>query len=304
VNAIAISLLLASHFLCVNLASGGPLLAAWLDWRGTRGEDAAAKAAVYLARASLAALLAGTALGVLIGWLKWDADYRSLWLGPLSYKLKGAVIEIVFSFALILGWWLWLPGKSGGSWVAMITRILLAALAATNLLYHFPLLFSVAAHLQAGSQTAGPTISGADFRRLLDAESLALMTHVALASLATAGMMLLGLALRWQRHGETAPASVIGRTGSRWALVSSLLQLPVGLWLLMSLRPDAQSQLLGESTIGVLLFVASLLAALWLLNDLSQLALGEFSRRLAIRSMIAMLVTIILMTLMQQQSRL
>ena len=298
------SLLLAAHLLCVNLASGGPILAAWLDWRGTRGEDAAAKAAVYLARASLAAFLAGAALGLLIGWLKWDADYRSLWLGPLIYKLKGAVIEIAFSFALILGWWLWLPGKSGGARSAMITRCFLAALAATNLLYHFPLLFSVAAHLQAAGQTAGPTISGADFRRLLDAEALALMIHVTLASLATAGMMLLGLALRWQRHGETLAATVIGRTGSRCALVSSLLQLPVGLWLLIALRPDTQSHLLGESTIGVLLFVASLLAALWLLNDLAQLALGEFSRRLAIRSMIAMLVTVILMTVMQQHSRL
>jgi len=298
------SLLLAAHLLCVNLASGGPLLAAWLDWRGTRGEDAAAKAAVYLARASLAALLGGTALGLFLGWLKWDDDYRSLWLGPLSYKLKGAIIEIAFSFALMLGWWLWLPGKSGGSRAAVITRFLLAALAATNLLYHFPLLFSVAAHLQAGGQTAGPTISGADFRRLLDAAAIALMTHVALASLATAGVMLLGLALRWERHGETLGATAIGRTGSRWALVSSLFQLPVGLWLLMSLPPHAQSQLLGESTIGVLFFVASLLAALWLLNDLAQLALGEFSRRLAIRAMIAMLVTIILMTLMQQHSRL
>jgi len=122
--------------------------------------------------------------------------------------------------------------------------------------------------------------------------------------LAIAGMMLLGLALRWQRHGETATATTIGRTGSRWALVCSLLQLPVGLWLLMSLRPAAQFQLLGESTISVLLFVASLLAAFWLLNDLALLALGEFSRRLAIRSMIAMLVTVILMTIMQQQSRL
>jgi hypothetical protein len=297
------SLLLAVHLLCVNLASGGPLLAAGLDWRGSRGENAAARAAVYLARASLVALLAGTALGLLLGWFKWDADYRSLWLGPLSYKLKGAVIEVAFSFALILGWWLWLPGKSGGSTAATITRCLLAALAATNLLYHFPLLFFVAAHLRSRGQIAGPIISGAGFRSLIDAESVALMTHVALASLATAGMILLGLALRWQRHGETTTAAAIAKTGARWALISSLLQLPVGLWLLMALRPVAQSQLLGESTAGVVLLLGSILAALWLLNDLAQLAFGDFSRRLAIRSMIAMLVTVTLMTLMQQQSR-
>ena len=33
------SSLLAVHLLCVNLASGGPLLAAWLDWRGTRDQQ-------------------------------------------------------------------------------------------------------------------------------------------------------------------------------------------------------------------------------------------------------------------------
>src|SRR5438445_295799 len=144
-----ITILLAAHLLCVNVASGGPLLGAWLDWRGTRGDEPAATGAVYLARASLIALIAGAALGLLIGWLKWDADYRSLWLGPLSYKLIGAVIEALFSLALMLGWWLWLPGKSGGSTTAVTIRSLLAALAATNLLYHFPLLFSVAANLQA-----------------------------------------------------------------------------------------------------------------------------------------------------------
>ena len=181
---ILLALLLTAHLLCVNVASGGPLVAAWLDGRGTRGDNAAARAAVYLARVSLAALLAGTALGVVIGWLKWDTDYRALWLGPLSYKLKGAIIEVAFSLLLILGWWLWLPEKSGGSTAAMIARCLVALLAATNLLYHFPLLFSVAARLQSDGQTAGPAISGAGFRRLIDAEAVALMTHVALASLA------------------------------------------------------------------------------------------------------------------------
>src|SRR5262245_28011380 len=116
------SLLLAAHLLCVNLASGGPLLGAWLDWLGTRGNASSAKAAIYLARASLVGFIAGAALGLLIGWIKWDADYRSLWLGPLSYKLVGAIIEAVFSLALILGWWLWLPAKPGGGTIAVITR--------------------------------------------------------------------------------------------------------------------------------------------------------------------------------------
>src|SRR5947207_6339075 len=59
-----LTLLLSAHLLCVNVASGGPLVAASLDWRGTRGDGAAAKAAAYLGRASLVGLLAGAALGL------------------------------------------------------------------------------------------------------------------------------------------------------------------------------------------------------------------------------------------------
>src|SRR5688500_10052682 len=50
VIAIVLSLLLAAHLLCVNVAAGGPLVAAWLDWRGVRGDEAAGRAARWLAR--------------------------------------------------------------------------------------------------------------------------------------------------------------------------------------------------------------------------------------------------------------
>jgi hypothetical protein len=296
---ILVSLLLAAHLLCVNVAAGGPLLAAWLDWRAVRGDLSSARAAAYLARLSLIGLVAGAALGLIVGWLQWDSDYRALWLGPLSYKLTGAVIEAVFSLVLLVGWWLWLPGRAGGSRTAAGIRIFLALLASTNLLYHFPLLFSVAARLKASGNTSGPVISGAAFRSLIDGQAAAMTLHVALASLAVAGMMLLGSALRWQRRGDATSAEKIGRLGAHWALVSSLIQLPVGVWLLMSLRPEAQAAIMGQSTVGILLFVASILTALWLLNDLSQLTLGEFQRHLAIRAMIAMLVTIMLMTMMR-----
>src|SRR5262245_25729158 len=124
-------LLLAAHLLCVNVASGGPIVGAWLDWRGTRGDDVAAKAAAFLGKSSLIALLAGATLGVFIGCLKWSPEYQSLWLGPLSYKMHWAVVEAVFSFALMIAWWLWLPARPGGSKAAMLGRGLIALLAAT-----------------------------------------------------------------------------------------------------------------------------------------------------------------------------
>jgi hypothetical protein len=303
---LAFILLLSAHLLCVNVASGGPIVAAWLDWRGARsGDEAAAKAAVALAGWSLGGLVIGALLGLIVGAIKWDAEYRALWLGPLSYKLHWAGVEAIFSLVLMLGWWQWLPGKAGGSRWAMAARGLIAVLAATNLLYHFPILFSVAAHLVDGGQTGGGRIDAAEFRRLMIAgDAPALAIHVVLASVAVSGIVLLGLALRWQRRGHEAEAAKLARWGGRWALVPSLLQLPVGLWTLAMLPAAAQSQIMGESTLGTLLLVASLGAALWLLNELVHISMGETNRPLLVRAMTAMLVTVTLMIAMQQHLRL
>jgi hypothetical protein len=298
------TLLLTAHLLCVNVAAGGPLVAAWLDWRASRGDSAAAKAAVYLARASLAGLLVGAVLGVLIGWMKWDAEYRALWIGPLGYKLYWAGIEFLFSTLLMIGWWLWLPGRAGGSFRAMATRGLVAVLASTNLLYHFPVLFSVADRLATTGQTAGERITGAEFRRLMvQGETPALAVHVVLASVAMAGIMLLGLSLRWLRRGETATATRIAALGGRIALLPTILQVPVGLWTLAALPAASQSSIMGESAAGTLLLAVSLLAAFWLVSDLVKIAMSEVSRLLLIRAMAAMLVTVLLMTAMQRQTR-
>lgn len=304
VLAALLTLLLACHLLCVNAAAGGPLVAAWLDWRGVRGDSEAAAAARYLAAWSLGGLLAGALLGLLIGGLQWTAEYRSLWLGPLSYKLWGAIIEAAFSLLLMLGWWLWLPRAAGGARWAAITRGVIALLSSTNLLYHFPVLFSVAARLYDQGQTSGAVIRGAAFRRLVVmGETPALAMHVTLASIATAGVLLLGLALRKQRGGDAAGAAKIAITGGRWALAPTLAQLPVGLWTLAALPAAAQSQIMGDNAAGLLLLVGSLAAAFWLTRELVSIALGETARPLLIRAMAALLATVVLMTALQRQTR-
>jgi hypothetical protein len=298
------TLLLAAHLLCVNVAAGGPIVAAWFDWRGARGDATAAWSARQMAAWSVGGLIAGGLLGVGMGWLKWDAAYRALWLGPLSYKAHWAAIELVFSLVLMLGWWWWLPRTVGGSRVAMWTRGAIALLAATNLLYHFPVLFTVAARLYDAGQTAGEPIRGAGFReQMLLAETPALTIHIVLASIAVAGTMLIGLALRRRRQGQEAEAARLAIWGGRWALIVSLVQLPVGVWTLFVLPPTSQAAIMGHSTVGTLLLVGSLAAAFWLLRELVNVSLGDTTRAVLIRAMAAMLITVVLMAGLLQATR-
>jgi hypothetical protein len=296
-------LLLAAHLLCVNIAAGGPLVAAWLDWR-SHTDEAAGRAAKWLAAWSLVGLFAGALLGLVVGWMKWDADYRALWAGPLSYKMHWAVIEVVFSLVLMIGWWLWLPGRAGGRPLAAIARIVVALLASSNLLYHFPILFSVAGRLDDAGQTTGERITGAAFRQLMIVdETPAMAVHVTLASVAVAATMLLGLSLRWRRAGNEQDAAKVALWGGRWALATSVLQLPVGLWTLAMLAPAAQGRIMGESALGIVLFGLSLAVALWLIRELVNVALGDATRPALIRVMALMLATVVLMTAMQHHTR-
>ena len=299
---LATILVLIFHLLAVNVAAGAPIVCVWLEWRG---DSVARKAAAYLGWLALVTLVVGGLLGAALGWLKWTPEYRDLWTGPLSYKLHWGGLELLFSLALATAYWLLARGRGGESRGWRTLRGAIALVSGTNLLYHFPPLFIVAGQLHATGGTSGEVLRGAAFRQLAAAgESPALAVHVALASVAVAGAMLLGLALKWQRRNE-APADVaaVAGWGGAWALVASLLQLPVGLWTLAVLPASDQSRLMGSDPLATALFLASMLAALWLLREFVSVVMGETTRPILLRAMAAMLVVVALMTAMQQAMR-
>jgi hypothetical protein len=296
------TIVLIAHLLCVNVAAGGPIVCVWLEWRG---DGVARKAARYLGHLALCTLLAGGLLGIVVGWLKWTPEYGGLWTGPLAYKLHWGGAELAFSLGLAIAYWVLVRGRGGHTPWSRVGRGAIALVNGTNLLYHFPTLFIVAGKLHEAGQTSGSSLRGAAFRQLAGAgETPALAMHVALASVAMAGIMLLGLALRWLRHDEEpADAAQVATWGGRWALVASLLQLPVGLWTLAVLPAGDQSLLMGSDGLATVLFFASMLSALWLLRELASVALGETTRPVMMRAMSAMLIVVALMTAMQQQTR-
>lgn len=287
--------LLAAHLLCVNVAAAGPLVCIWLDWKEGRGDPLAGRTASYLGQASLVTLIVGGLLGLAIGGASWSDSYSALWAGPMSRKALWGVGEYVFSLALAGGYVLWrgaAPGRLRG------LRCFVLLLNGTNLLYHFPFLFTVAHDVYLRGERTDP-LTASQFRGwMAQPDVLARVVHVVLASFAVTGVTLIGYGLRLQRQkGVEADGERVSRWGGYLALIPSLLQVPVGLWLIAVLPPPWQSRVLGGDPAAVVLLGVSVLLALYLLQELANVAFGEvIHRKQLVRVMVTMVAIVLLMT--------
>src|SRR6185436_5037373 len=100
--------------------------------------------------------------GLLVGWIVWKQGLSAV-IQRVPSKISYGVLEILFSFiltALQLSSWHFSRGRS---WHRPV-RMFLAFLAGTNLIYHFPVLFSVLTQLIHGGELSGATIPSSEFR--------------------------------------------------------------------------------------------------------------------------------------------
>jgi hypothetical protein len=240
---------------------------------------------------------------VAIGWLRWDAGYATIWTDQLGHKVAWGLGEIGFSAVILAGYWLW--RKWGGdSTRQRVVRTMLLAATALNLLYHFPPLFFIAQRLDA-LHSSGEPVTSAEFRQMMGQHEIpALMVHFALASAAVAGLMLMGLGPRWLRRGRS-PEEVgkLTRAGAVWTLAPTVAQLPVGLWVLVTLPREMQNKLLGYDAAGIICFGLAMAAAVWMARELMSVAAGETERARIVRAMIAMTATVVLMTAAHEITR-
>ena len=297
---IIVALILGAHLLCVDLAAAGPLVCLWLDRKEGRGDEEAGRAGRFLLKASLHALLVGTLLGVVAGCFLWDAQYREQ-LMRLASRVHFGVWEWLFSLVLLYLYLLSWRDATTCCGAKRRLRWFLPLLASTNLLYHFPPLFLIFSQLNP----AGAELTSAEFRaRLVDGYVVARTVHFCLAALAVSGITLIIYTLKKGGSAETTEQTYQpARWGARLALVATLLQLPVGIWIILQMGPAAQRTVMGGSLITTGLFVASLIGALALMHCLSVLAFGAFQRVLAVRTISLMILVILLMTLVARQSR-
>ena len=299
-------LLLSMHLICMNVASGAPFVCIWLEWKLRRNNDGSAKAAAdYLAAATVITLVVGSLLGLVMGWLLWTPEYAAVWTERLSHKMHWGGLELLFSLAILVGYWAWRKRAAVSGLTGVLGKTALLLFASTNLLYHFPPLFLIAGNLADGGEaTSGPVQGKLFVQQMLSGEIPAMWVHFTFASLAMAGIMLLGLALRMGRRG--APAAEVSRVamwGGWWGLILSLLQLPVGLWVISTLPPGSQSRIMGSSGLATVFFLTGIVAALWLLRELVSIAMGETGRGNLIRAMSAMVLVVVLMTGTHQVSK-
>jgi hypothetical protein len=290
---LTITLLLAAHLLCMNVASAGPLVGAWLAWRG---EDELRR---YAFQTSGCGLLVGSLLGgALLAWPqegmraaleRFPAD--AYWFAALELLFSGACIA-----ALIWG------GDKLGRHKWLVAGV--AAVSASNLLYHFPPLMAVLGKLAVDPAWASEeTIDRATLLRLWRRpEVLALWTHFTLASGAVAAVFALWPAVAvGRRRLPTFPAAVARRLGAI-ALAASAAQIPVGLWLLSTASQSERQSVMGDDLLATLVFAAGVMAAIWLLQTLLAVALGEGSAAIRRAAMLLVAVTL-LMTATLRSSR-
>ncbi|MCB0069005.1 MAG: hypothetical protein KDD77_17710, partial [Caldilineaceae bacterium] len=238
--------------------------------------------------------------GVLLGWLNWTPELRA-GLQQLSRKVHFGGMELLFSLALMIWHWRWWRNESSKGRVGRYVVLLLAG---TNLLYHFPTLFAVLSHLKATAEIPAegrlPSISAADFRGLLAQPAvLAQAIHVALASFAVAGVWLIFRADRCANEEDQLTA----KSASMIALLATVLQFPVGFWLVAVYPPSAQKQLMGGDMLASVAFVLSMLGALGLLHFFSATMRRPESPKLRKWSVRLTVLIVVVMTIVLQRSR-
>jgi cytochrome bd-type quinol oxidase subunit 2 len=297
------TILLAIHLVAMNIASAAPLICIWLEVRGRRGNEAAWRAGRELARWSAVGLLLGVATGAALGVVAWFDPAREFAEAIGRFPTSAFVYasgEIVFSLACL--------GIYAGMWERWRERpglhALFAVLAATNLLYHFPPLMAVISELAVRPEMVSePVISRAVFRPLmLRPEVLSQSAHFAVASVAVAGAGLVLVAWRLKRAQEAGADRLIS-AGAWIALLASLLQLAIGVWVVFELPPNVRGGLMGNAWPATGLFVAAMVITLGLLHSLATTALGDTSDANVRRCILLMLAVVVLMTTMLREVR-
>jgi hypothetical protein len=295
------------HLAAVHAAAMLPLVCCgFAHVAARRNDDIASRIGKRLAWSSLGLLALGTAIGAAMLALLWLAQQHDIFTAAQRlppYKLAYAAGEIAFfvgCMALYVAFWN--RAVALGGWPSL-GHHLLAVMAATNLIYHFPPLFLALRQLAS----AAAPVSQPEFRALIfGPRVLSMWTHHTLAGLAAAGVWTMWFACKRGHGSGVRDQQDVDTTrgvawGARIALVATLSQIPVGLWVLVAL--PQRDALLGADSIATGFLAAGIVLAVALLHHLGAAAIGETEPRTVSRSVALLLAVMLLMNAANHRAR-
>ena len=284
--------LLAIHLVLLNISCSAPLICIALERKFNRQVCCDAdRLGRKLAIESVVCLVWAAGFGIVLGGLNWidsDSDFANA-LSFFWNRIWWGVWELLFFVACM---WIYIRmWKASNSIAYRILHRFIAVLAATNLLYHFPILFTAIANHRSLEFEEAATSS--QFRQVaFRADVLILALHFGIASFAVGGLRLIQLA---NGISDAKSQEHFVKKGARLALFCTALQFVVGFWLL-AVVPNSR-QLLGENEIATSCFFVAILLSFWLLNQLVFVSFGQVERHQIRNSFIAMGLVIFLMTI-------
>ena len=263
-----IAVLLAVHLVCMNVSSAGPLLCLWLERHRKKDPDLGLRVGQDLLRASLVFFFVGALLGLVMAgvlWLSGNTEFFDV-LKIFGSRVFWGVWELVFFVACVF-WQLKLWKKT--SRASVIGRCFLGVLASTNLMYHFPPLFTAMAEYAGTDFDSTYRLTSADYRGLIfNTRTMSISMHFWLASIAVTGAWLM---FKYRKLESKWPVQM----GARFALLATAFQMAVGLWVVISLPNVRQDLVMGGNMIATSTLAVSLGLSVFLLNKLTAVALGQ-----------------------------
>ena len=296
--------ILTIHLLTLNLASAGPIICIWLGYGKHANNPWSDQVGKQLAWASLAALL----VGMLLGGLLWLPENRTLHAAISRFPTRTywyAAAELIFSMVLLYAYattWNW---RKDSRIRQRFLHGLLAMMTVTNLFYHFPPLMVVIgklatnAHWAVGVVDNGPIDHQQFLKLMLRGEVLALSMHFIVASMVVSAVTYLWLLARSLKMLDFIPQDrpeltdmgptnseqkYLARRAATMAILGTLLQIPIGIWVLTTISPVSRQAILGSNLPVSLCFGAGIMATLAFVHQLLLIAQGEFNRPAATRA--------------------
>ena len=87
------------------------------------------------------------------------------------------------------------------------------------------------------------------------------------------------------------------------ALAATVIQIPIGLWMIAQLPAGAQQQLLGGDLVSATLLIGAVCNVFWLLHLQAGVALGDLSSRTTRFNVLATVLVVVLMSGVLQRLR-